>query len=454
MTCDHAPISSARFLKNTSFNLIGQIISFVCGIVTSIILARWLGPDRRGILAIVLLLPALLNGLLASGFGVSISYFIASGKWKKEVIVSRALGIALILLLPMLMAGSCVLVFHEYTLPDAPLRLLSISLVLLPIQLLGMCFQAIMSGKIAFREKMYFNMFAAPASCLLTALLVVGLNLGIAGALFATLGSAALSVTLSSYFSARLLGKKNFWVLPSIDRAWLGDAFSFGLVSHIANVAGFLNYRVDLLLINFLLGSSSVGIYVVAVGISEKLWLLVSNVAGVLFPTSAQGAKNNSGAMAEFTARLSSILLMLLLVFATGLALIATPLVSWIFGIKFEQSGLLIVFLLPGITAMGYTKILASYIAGIGKPGVNALASSVGVVVNVVVNLMLIPWLGIYGAAIATSISYTIVTVIVYLSFLRITGIDWQSPIIPSSGDLRIVYSKLLGLLNYRAAST
>ena len=70
----------------------------------------------------------------------------------------------------------------------------------------------------------------------------------------------ALSILLDLYWIPKLLSARLvFW--PDLNPGVLRGSMSFGIRSHIANLAAFLNYRVDQLLVNGMLGSSAVGIY-------------------------------------------------------------------------------------------------------------------------------------------------------------------------------------------------
>jgi len=63
--------------------------------------------------------------------------------------------------------------------------------------------------------------------------------------------------------------------------------------------------------------------------------------------------------------------------------------------------------LLPGVVALAASRVLSHDIAGRGRPILNSYVSVAGLVVNVVLNLSLIPKYGVEGAAWATTASYT-----------------------------------------------
>jgi O-antigen/teichoic acid export membrane protein len=98
----------------------------------------------------------------------------------------------------------------------------------------------------------------------------------------------------------------------------------------------------------------------------------------------------------------------------------------------------------PGIVALGHSKILANYVAGRGRPDINAVRGVMALAINVVANLFLIPRYGIIGAAAATSISYSVSAFAGYLAFLRIAGVKWSDPLVPPFRELVGLIRKLL----------
>ena len=65
-----------------------------------------------------------------------------------------------------------------------------------------------------------------------------------------------------------------------------------------------------------------------------------------------------------------------------------------------------LLWLLPGIAALSVHTIVMNYCAAVGNPRVILIAPIAGLIVNVVLNLALIPSLGIVGASLASTIAY------------------------------------------------
>ncbi len=71
---------------------------------------------------------------------------------------------------------------------------------------------------------------------------------------------------------------------------------------------------------------------------------------------------------------------------------------------------------------------------------VNIRAGSVALATNVALNLWMIPAFGIVGAALATSISYSLAAILVLAPYRRESGLTLSQMVIPTSEDARFLY--------------
>jgi O-antigen/teichoic acid export membrane protein len=138
----------------------------------------------------------------------------------------------------------------------------------------------------------------------------------------------------------------------------------------------------------------------------------------------------------------------LLLTAALSLLLIpAAMLMIHILLPAFEQSIPPFLVLLPGVVSLSAAKVVGGYMSGVGRPGINSGAGMAGFAVNVVANLILIPRLGIVGAAAASLVSYTFTAVLLTGIAARSTHTPFADFWIPRPGDIRYVLAVSVGLL-------
>lgn len=82
---------------------------------------------------------------------------------------------------------------------------------------------------------------------------------------------------------------------------------------------------------------------------------------------------------------------------------------------------------------------MSSYFAGRGKPGINAIISAFAFIVTLVLDILLIPWWGIIGAAIATSISYITSMVVSIVYFNSIVKLNFKEILAFKKSDFSVI---------------
>lgn len=122
---------------------------------------------------------------------------------------------------------------------------------------------------------------------------------------------------------------------------------------------------------------------------------------------------------------------------AIGLGLVAYPIIQFFFGRSYIDAFIPLIFLLPGILVFSGCRVLSNDLASRGKPELNLYATILMTLINVTLNLILIPKYSIVGAAIATSIAYVFCFFYIMITYCRLTK---QSPVevlFISAADIR-----------------
>lgn len=125
--------------------------------------------------------------------------------------------------------------------------------------------------------------------------------------------------------------------------------------------------------------------------------------------------------------------LFLSLPMSLGLIAISSSFVPWFFGIEYEQVSILLPIFAPIIFVIAISNCLGSQcLTPCGKRGKSSIALWIGAIVNVIINLLLIPTLKSIGAVIASIGAETVITIIYfylskeYISIKRIFLNTWK----------------------------
>jgi O-antigen/teichoic acid export membrane protein len=215
---------------------------------------------------------------------------------------------------------------------------------------------------------------------------------------------------LTSFFQAVLLlvffhfNQRQSMLFSPVQKEDWKKFFSYSFVVFITNIIQFLAYRVDYWLVIFYKGEEALGLYSLAVRLSQLFWILPLLFAGVIFPQTADNKIVNYELRVITLVRVTVAILFLGALVAVALA---RPVIPFLFGKPYERSVEPFIYLLPGIFLFSINILLAAYYAGKKKLQVNFIGSTMCFVIVFVLDLLLIPRYGINGAAIASTIAYS-----------------------------------------------
>jgi O-antigen/teichoic acid export membrane protein len=133
----------------------------------------------------------------------------------------------------------------------------------------------------------------------------------------------------------------------------------------------------------------------------------------------------------------SRITLFVSVIAAGGLMAVSPLAVRVLFGREFDAAVTPLLLLLPGIIAGSATRVLGSYLFSQGKIIYNTWATFIALGVTIGLDVILIPWLEVEGAAIASSIAYTSALGATVYWYARTSGRSAGEALIVQASDLR-----------------
>jgi O-antigen/teichoic acid export membrane protein len=140
----------------------------------------------------------------------------------------------------------------------------------------------------------------------------------------------------------------------------------------------------------------------------------------------------------------------MLLTFLVAAALVPTGCVAIWFLLRHEYHAAIpaLLVIMPGILSLSLSKVLACYVSGLGRPVATTAAGVVGLSVNLVANLILIPQWGIVGASAASLISYSCHAAILLVVSCRWAHVSPFAFILPRRAEFSRVWGTCLGGLD------
>ena len=422
-----------NFVKQSFFTFLTQIAVFLAGFFSLVIISRILGPEGRGVYSLIILIPGMIMAFGNLGLGSGNVYFIGSKKYKVQDVLSSSLVFSLILGILLILAfwGLLQIDFFQKIIEANKIPQFYLWLVVftIPLTLILGFFQSILMGRGQIGNYNKINLFRELFQLLIIIIFLLVLKTGLLGAVLSHILAVILAV-LAATFLVRNITKIRF----AFHKGFLKDSFVYGGKVYLANMISFLNYRLDIFLIAFFLNPLAVGLYSVSVAIAERLFIIPGAITTVLYPkiSSMENSEANT-----FTPKIARHTFFIMILGALLLLILAQPFIKLFFGPSFLPSVLPLIILIPAIIAFGIGGVLAADLAGRGKPEFALFGSLIGLIFNVFLNIIFIPKWGIVGAAFASTVAYTIDTLIVLFAFLVISRKSLGDVLLMKRGDFQ-----------------
>lgn len=229
---------------------------------------------------------------------------------------------------------------------------------------------------------------------------------GVAGVLVGYLIAAMLAAILAIYHLRSLIDVS---LLRGASRAAVprDDLLSFNLYTVGLTVGIMSLFHLDIILVRLLTDGAETGHYKAALLTAEFLLLLpVALQILLVHGASHLWSDGESATVSALLARITRLNLAALVLLAAGVAVLADPFFRLYFGPEFTAAIGPFLILLPGVIGFGLARPLIGVGQATGAVATVFRATAIAAVANLVLNLLLIPPFGMYGAAVATAITY------------------------------------------------
>ncbi len=261
------------------------------------------------------------------------------------------------------------------------------------------------------------------------AVLIFGLNIRTAKAL--------LYSQLSGYSLATLVG----WVLlfPTLRKegkeplkSSFKELFHYGAFMQLSTLVSTLNKRLSLYLLKTNCSEQQIGVYALGTQVTEGVNIIGQSIGLVEF--SALSNTEQKQRASVLTMRFMKLSVLLTFTALLIICLLPTAFYEWLFSGEFAGIRTVILLMSPGIVFFSAHTVLFNYFSGTGKPKYNLYASLIGLSVTLISAFVMIPWLGIRGAAITTTLTYFALFVYQWIVFHKQTG-SKLNQLIPNQED-------------------
>jgi len=389
-------------LSNTSWLSMSTVFRLGLGLLVGLWVARYLGPSRFGQLNYAIALTSLFAALASLGSNSIVIRELVKSPEQKDVLLGsamtlRLMGSALAMLVVVFLVR---LMRPGDTLTFWLVMLSAAGFILQSINVIDLYFQA--------RVESRYTVFSAGGAFLLMSVLKVVLILMGAPLIdfaWAGLGEGLLMAAfLSLAFRLKNQSMRKWHPDVGVMLEILKDSWPLML----AGISSMIYLRVDQILIGQMLNDKEVGLYSAAARISEIWYFVPATICSSTLPALIASKKQNAELYRMRLQKLANLLVRVAVVVAVVMTFLSKPIISLLFGHSYDGSGPALSVLIWSGIPYSFGGAWGSWMTVENRTKTIFLFHVNAAVVNLILNLVLIPRYGILGSAYATLISYWI----------------------------------------------
>jgi len=385
-------------LRTGSWWLADKACTLGATLLSQVVLVRVLGSAGFGELSYLLALASLLLPILQMGLaGLVVRALLEPGSDERAVLQS-ALWLRLV---GALVALTCGVIYWGVFEPQPEARQVFLVLCLSQI--------ALVLGVVEFRfqARMEAEGFAPWRMSLTIAMSIVKIIVGFTtrDVALVALVFALENVLLGTVQALAYRRASGHWLQPQRDTPWISWYLARAPWLFLSGIAAVLYLKIDIVMLGWLRGSEETGVYAAAARLSEVWYAVPVVIVATIFPPLLESRADTARWQRNLQRGLDG-LVAIALVIALVMQFAAAPLIRVLFGEAFAGSAPILALHIWAALFVFMRELFSRWLIAEDLLAFSLLTHGAGAIVNVLLNLWLIPAYGGLGAALATVISY------------------------------------------------
>lgn len=390
-----------RYFKNTGWLFTGQFTNMIIAFFVGTYIARYLGPEQYGLLSYTVSFVGLFAFIAGLGIDNVLSRELVVYPQKRDALLGTAFflkvagGVAAILgiIVTTILTSSN----HQ---ADFLAVLFATTFIFQAVGVIDYYFQSKVLAKKTVTARIV-AMFVSAA----VKLLFIYLGLGVTWFIFAyVIDAFVLAVGF-----ALMYGRIGEW---TFDRALAKTILRDSWPLMFASVAVAIYSRIDQVMLKYFIGNGAVGLYSSAVKIAEIGYFIPTLICASIYPALINAKKTSGELYKKRALKLYGMMIALAILFSAPIVFFAKGILIMLFG-KAYIGGAAVLQIYTWANVPVFLGVAVSQYLVIENLNKAVLFMTIGgAVINIILNIILIPQLGIEGAAIATTASQCLVVLL------------------------------------------
>jgi len=394
-----------KYLKNAGWHFVARISILFVAFFTTIYAIRYLGPENYGTLSYAVSFISLFSFVASLGIDQIVLRELIKRPEDEAKIMGSALSLKLIGgTLAIALTALAGILIEATAIELFLILLLSLTHYLGVSQLANYAFQARVESKYPALISIVVSLLLAAAK-----LLIIFFDKGIiyfALVLLLEVVLYALFYFITYEWRYHRLRSWHF------DKATALALFQTSWPLMLSTVSIVIYSRIDQVMLRHYIDTTAVGIYDAAVRLSDVWYIIPNIILGALFPAIIN-AQRSSPTLFRKRIRLCAALLLglnLLIIIPTNL--LAPHIIELLFGAAFAGSAGVLSIYIWSLIGFSLGQLINTYLIAENYIYIYLYSSVATVLVNIGLNILLIPQYGVNGAAVATLVSYSLIPIL------------------------------------------
>lgn len=404
-----------KYFFHVGWNLFGRLIYLPLAFLVNVYLVRYLGPQQWGTLSYVVSFVGIFSFLASLGVDSILYVDLVKEPQNKDKLLGTAFGLKClgsVLSFGVIMGASLFMGNSSFVM--LIMAIVAASIFFQPINIVNYFFQAKVQSK------------PTVISSLIISFLMAGLKI-----FFVYFEYSLVYFALIYLFEAVLMAFGYWYIYQhsgekiskwSFDKVLAFEMFKYSWPLILSSAFAMIYSRIDQVMIKHYMSETAVGFYDTAVRIAEMWYILPTIIVGSVMPAVLNAKTISNEFYSLRLKRLYSFVIYFSLIFILPISLGSNYIISFLYGPEFFASAVVLRFYVWAGVAVLVGTVLNQYLLGEKETKVSLAINLAGMILNIILNVILIPKKGLAGAALSTMISYSIIP----LTVIFFPKIRWQ----------------------------
>ena len=395
-----------KYFANTSWLMFGQVSRTAVILFVGVYVARYLGPERFGLLSYAMSFAGLFSAIATLGLDTVLIRDLVEDENGTDELLGSAFAlriISILLSLGLLSIAIGVVGNKNYT--NLLILVIASAEIFRAFNVIGFYFQSRVLSKYAI----YPRIASVVISAVIRLLLIYFRTSLIYFAVVVLLESIALSTGHIIIYMRRKFSILNWKARPKVMRRLLRDAWPLILSGTCVSIY----MRIDQVMIKKMMDSEAVGNYAIAVRLSQVWYVIPAVIATSVFPAIVSARKVSAELYRKRMKKLYALMFWLAIVVILPITFLANDIVRLVFGAQYKYAGGVLGIYVWALVFVFLGSANTRYLIAENYTGIVFFKALIGMITNVFLNIVLIRKYGINGAAIATVFSRFMATLFI-----------------------------------------